>query len=122
MRKQLGKKEGKREAFSGTFVRLGTKKGWQGSVEGTVLLREIKDENKVVVADHLWFNLTKEFDCLDLKEGEIVSFNARVKEYTKGYFGWDEEKAMESPIATDYKLSYPTKIKKIGRKEKIITK
>jgi len=36
-----------------------------------------------------------------------------VKPYVKGYKGWDLEKQLLNPIQKDYKLSHPTKFRKI---------
>lgn len=48
-------------------------------------------------------------------KGDEVEFCARVTRYTKGYRGYREEAMMENPICTDYRLSNPTKVKKILR-------
>ena len=105
--KEIGSEE--RNTFFATFVRFGYKNGWNGPVE-TVLLKDIKDKNERMVADHLWLNKTKGFAELNLEEGDSVKFDARVSLYTKGYKGRDSMKQLEAPISTDYKLSYPTKI------------
>ena len=99
---------GVRRRFTGTFVRMGTKHGWKGCVENTILLKDIKDSFGKIVCDHLWFNLTKEFGSLTLKEGTVVSFDARVKSYYKGYQGYRED--VDKPVEMDFKLSHPTKV------------
>ena len=104
-RKQLGKRINQRLTFVGRFNRLGTKRGYYEDVE-TVLLTDITTAKGKPICDHLWFNLTKGFMGLELKKGDRIQFDARVKEYTKGYFGRREE--VES--YTDYKLSHPTKL------------
>lgn len=114
MRKKLGTMNGNRASFTGTFVRMGTKKGWRGDVDFTILLKDIKDESQQIVCNHLWFNYTKGFeDVGNLEEGYILSFSARVKEYEKGYFGRRED--VYKPSEIDYKLSHPTKIRKINK-------
>ena len=118
MRKELmmiGKDE--RHTFTGTFERFGVKNGYMGCPEDTVLLVDVCDEGGSIVAEHLWFNCTKGFDDLDLKQGDIVKFNARVASYRKGYFG--RRRDVYVPFSVDYKLSYPTKIKKINCKEEV---
>lgn len=110
MRKELKKIDDVRDTFTATFVRFGTKNGWNGNVEKTILLKDIKDKMGKIVAGHLWFNYTKGFYMLILNEGDVVKFNARVKEYTKGYFGHRDD--VYKPIEYDYKLSHPTKISK----------
>lgn len=118
MREKLQKIDGLRKKFRGTFVRYGAKTNFKGYREKTILLQDVECVNdKRIYCDHLWFNLTKEFAKIDLKEGDIISFHARVKEYYKGYKGYREEAQWERPIERDYKLSYPTKIKLLKRKE-----
>lgn len=109
MRKELAKIENVRDTFSGTFIRFGTKNGYKGTIT-TILLNSIRDKSGKIVTDHIWFVLTKGFAALNLKEGNIVEFRARVKEYVKGYKGYNEEKAMDAPLELDYKLSHPSKV------------
>ncbi len=99
-----------RSVFTGTFIRFGEKSGYRGPV-ATVLLKDVRDESGKRLTGHLWFNLTKGFGALDMEEGDTIEFRARVKQYTKGYNGRRED--VYVPIATDYKLSHPTKIRKI---------
>lgn len=98
-----------RHRFTATFSRFGTKNGFKGLVE-TVLLIDVKDANGNIVTNHLWFNKTKGFASLSLNEGDVVEFTARVDEYTKGYFGRRED--VYKPIEKDYRLTYPTNIKR----------
>lgn len=109
----LESKFGCRERFSGSFKRFGSKVGYKGRVETTVLLTHITDANGQFVCDHLWFNHTKGFQGIDLREGDVVEFEARVSDYVKGYMHDDyvDERTV------DYHLSYPTKIKRVAPKE-----
>lgn len=112
MRKDLEKISGNRTKFIGIFERYGTKTNFKGYPEKTILLKNVKLNSKTVT-DHIWFSMTKGFEALgELKEGEIIEFHARVKEYYKGYAGYREEIQWEKPIELDYKLSHPTKIKR----------
>ena len=112
MRKVLAAREEDRATFYGTFERVGTKNGWEGRQEHTILLRDICDQAGKRVCDHLWFNLTKAFALLNLYPGETVIFDARVKAYKKGYFGRRLE--IYKPAEIDYKLSHPTRVRKVG--------
>jgi len=114
MRKKLKQINGERRTFRGTFECFGTKNGWKGEIVPTVLLVNITTPDGELLADHLWFNLTKQFKALDLQPGDMIEFDARVKPYTKGYFGRRED--VYKPIETDYKLSHPTKVRLISRK------
>ena len=105
-----------RATYSGTFKRFGSKNGYKGLIE-TVLLLDIKNSTGDIIADHLWFNKTKGFSSLNLQEGDVVQFDARVKEYIKGYFGYDFIMQLENPPLKDYKLSHPTKLKIISKKK-----
>ena len=111
MRKQLANQEGVRETFTGKFVRYGSKNGWHGP-DKTVLLSDIKNVEGNIITDHLWFNFTKGFENLKLKENDIVQFDARVKSYVKGYMGYRDD--VWKPTMRDYKLSHPTKLKVVS--------
>jgi hypothetical protein len=109
MREALKTLYGARAEFSGTFARMGTKSRF-GHMSQTVLLRDIRDRRNQIVADHLWFSLTKGFADLNAQPGEVVHFRARVAVYTKGYFGYRDD--VDAPPSTDYKLKNPTQWRK----------
>jgi hypothetical protein len=111
MRQELRKMNDVRATFRGTFVRYGTKTNWHGYPEKTILLKDIKDTSGKVVTDHLWFNCTLGFQKLALNENDEVVFDARVKDYIKGYRGYRED-VYDKPVEVDYRLSHPTKIHK----------
>lgn len=115
MRDQLKQFAGDRYVFTGRFVRVGVKDGYMGPLD-TVLLEDIQHEGKTV-ADHLWFNRTKGFKHSHLSAGDTVEFAARCEWYEKGYKGRDEERQLMCPRQWDLKLSRPTKVKRIKRKE-----
>lgn len=109
MRKEMKELNEVRKRFRGIFERFGTKTGWEGREVTTLLLKNIIDlSTQQEITDHLWFVYTKRFQELDLKEGVIIEFDARVKEYLKGYKGYREN--VDKSIEKDYKLSHPTKI------------
>jgi hypothetical protein len=111
MRKLLAKEEGNRKKFTATFERFGKKVNYKGYSETTVLLTNIRDtETNTRVADHLWFTFTAGFEKAGLKEGCTIEFDARVKEYSKGYVN---KKIGINNRKNDFKLSHPTKIKVI---------
>jgi hypothetical protein len=110
-RKKLASDEGERKIFRATFERLGKKVNYKGYSEDTILLKNIVDAStNQLVADHLWFSYTVGFESIELREGVVLEFEARVKEYTKGYVN-RSLKIVERK--QDYKLSHPTKIKKV---------
>ena len=111
MRNQLKNLNEVRATFTGTFQRIGTKSSF-GHPKQTLLLTDVKDSEGKVVADHLWFNLTKGFASLGLTPGVTVRFDARIKKYEKGYKGYRDD-VFDSPIETDYKLSHPTRLEKL---------
>ena len=110
MRTKLQQIEDERNTFMGVFNRFGEKNGYK-SILRTVLLKDIKNKDGEIVTNHLWFNLTKGFNKLDMKQGDIIQFNARVKEYEKGYKGYRED--VYKPLEINYRLSHPTKLSKI---------
>lgn len=116
MRTKLKKFNEVRKRFKATFVRFGTKSGFKYPLPTILFENVIMLSTNKKITNHLWFNLTKQFNELDLKEGDVVEFDARVKKYIKGYQGRREELEFENPIEEDYKLSHPTKIKLLKRK------
>lgn len=112
MRKELAEiGMDERHTFTGIFERYGTKRGFKGYLLTTVLLVDVRKDNQPV-ADHLWFNLTKEFDRAELETGDKVQFDARVSIYEKGYKGYREfdDWMLDHPIEEDYRLERPTKV------------
>ena len=114
--KNLGNDE--RYTFRGIFVRTGSK---GGHTRLTVLLEDVRRKgSSKILTDHVWFNLTDGFKKLNLEPGEEVEFDARVKEYKKGYWGDNERKAKKRPEASiSYKLSNTSKIRRTGNKKSI---
>lgn len=112
MREQLRAIDGVRCTFTGIFERFGTKSAYRGPPIKTLLLRHICDPTDKEVADHVWFVVGKQFGALDLQPGDRVEFCARVREYEKGYKGRRED-VWDAPIEKDYKLSHPTKVRKV---------
>lgn len=108
MRKELKKQLGKRGSYTGTVSRFGTKTNWNGLPEPTVLLVDVKDSTGKIVCDHLWFKVGKRIQSLSLNIGNVVSFEARVTEYEKGYKGYRDD--VYSEVSIDYRLSNPTKL------------
>ncbi len=108
MRKELAKEAGQRKRFRAMFSRLGKKVNFKGYSEETVLLQHVVDiETGKVVSDHIWFSYTKGFEKVKLTEGMLLEFDARVKEYRKGYVN---TRYKINNSKNDYKLSNPTRI------------
>ena len=116
VREELQRINGERTRFTARFVRYGRKGSFRGGTKPTVLLADITDINGNVVTDHLWFNLTKGFDALKLNGNDQVEFEARVKLYIKGYRG--RRDVPDKPVKDDYKLSHPTKVKKLNARRR----
>lgn len=110
--KIIGSEE--RHTFYGTFARYGIKNGYK-SYQKTVLLVDVKNEDKKILTTHLWFNLTKGFKKLEMHPGDIVMFKGRIKPYVKGYMGRRND--IFAPIKTDYLIQYPTQIQIVKRKK-----
>jgi len=118
MRKELATREGERKKFRAVFSRVGKKTNYKGYREDTILLNDVREvETNQLVADHLWFSYSKSFEKILLSEGTRIEFEARVKEYTKGYVN---KRYHIHKRTTDYKLSHPTKIKKLDNKSGIV--
>ena len=109
MRSGLRGDLGQRKRFKAIFVRIGKKSGFKGRSEETMLLKNVTDaETGKLLTDHVWLNLTESFLAAGIQEGMTIEFEARVKEYTKGYvnrrYDVDQQKK-------DLRLSHPTKFR-----------
>ncbi|MFL5772834.1 MAG: hypothetical protein ACJ75F_06740 [Flavisolibacter sp.] len=111
MRKELASSRNKRESFTATFIRFGSKQHHRGTTATTLLFQGVKNAAGITVADHLWFTMTKGFEQCGLHPGDHIAFEARVTSYSKGYKGLPKEIRKTSQ---DYKLSHPTKITKLN--------
>ncbi len=111
MRKELANSAGERKKYRAYFERIGKKTNYKGYSEETILLKNIVDvETTLVVADHIWFTYTQGFVKARIQPGDVIEFEARSKPYSKGYANralkvYNKKK--------DYKLSNPTKIRKV---------
>lgn len=115
MRERLKEIEGVRQRFTATFVRFGSKKAYKGPPIKTLLFEDVKDKYKNDYCDHIWFTDTKGFQKLNLQSGDKISFDARVKPYTKGYRGRRDDYDDyydHKPVSKDYKLSHPNNLVK----------
>lgn len=108
MRKRLESNKGARKKFHAVFSRFGKKVSFSGYSDQTVLLIDIRDaETQEKLADHVWFAYTRGFENIQLRPGARVEFEARIKEYKKGYVN---RRYKINQRKLDYKLSYPTRI------------
>lgn len=112
MRTKLGEQEGERKKFRAIFKRIGKKTTYTGYREDTILLHDVREADTLTpIADHVWFSYTKGFEKINLTENCVIEFEARVKSYRKGYIN---KSLGLTNRASDYKLSHPTRIKKIA--------
>lgn len=73
-------------SFTGVFKRKGCDKRFRD--RKTVLITDIKiilEGEEIFLTDHVWVPLSKRWKSVekDLKEGDILTFDAEVKEYYK---------------------------------------
>ena len=118
MRKEL-KKIGceERHTFTAIVEKFSLKNGFRGLPLRTILLTNVMHEG-IVVANHVWLTCGKRFYSAILLPGDLIQFDARIKEYEKGYKGRKID--VHKPIKKDFCLSYPTKIKVLKRHYKRI--
>jgi hypothetical protein len=112
MRKLLKQQEGRRGEFRGTVAQFGTKSANLGPDLPTMLLRDVKNEMGQIVTDHLWMTVGTQLSRVNMQVGEELVFAARVTRYEKGYKG-SREGVFAAPPATDYRLSYPTNVRRV---------
>ena len=118
MRKEL-KKIGsdERHTFTAIVEKFSLKSGYRGLPLRTILLTSVRCEG-TAVAHHVWLTCGKRFYSAIVLPGDLIQFDARIKEYEKGYKGRKID--VHKPIKKDFCLSYPTKIKVLKRRYKRI--
>ncbi|MEM4261134.1 MAG: hypothetical protein QXG00_07870 [Candidatus Woesearchaeota archaeon] len=104
MRKSIQVLESERKQFTGVFVSFGTS-------PKIVLINDITDINGNVILSHAWLSFKKNEEVGVLKEGDLVSFNARCKvKYTQ------HRTDMNNSNKKRYILSHPSKISRLLEK------
>lgn len=70
-----------------------------------VLLKHIQDVQFKPLADHLSITDRRSLQRMEsLKEGDLIVFSARVREYVRGYLGDDVDLRLKHPYSIDYTL------------------
>ena len=110
MRKKLKEIENERQSFTAVYVRTGNKRLKKTCIkDATVLIKNVKNKEGKVVADHLWIDNIDDFSKLKLATGDVISFSAKARAYLKG--SWESGKKF------DFSLSYPRQAKLIKKKD-----
>ena len=92
-----------RNRYIANVGRMGIMNPYKDELQRTMVLHNVKRaDTGEVVADHVWLKVYTTLENLDLRQGDVISLNARVKPYMKGYY-------LDAP-ELDYCLSYPSKI------------
>jgi hypothetical protein len=95
MRKELIELQNQKLKFYGKLQRYGLKNQYIGGQIPTMLLTEIELDIKTAILpslkiDHIWLNVGKTVISKDVPELSIISFQAWVKPYRKGYINYSE--------------------------------
>ena len=106
-RHKLRDLDGQRFRVKATVERFGTKRGWKGRVDQTLLLTDVTDAaNGNPLTDHLWMKAG--VWSKGLNPGDVIAFDARVDAYLKGYLGRREN--IYAPPSRDWHLEFPSKV------------
>ena len=113
-KKRLREFKGKRLRFKGRVERFGLRNlpgTYRGFKKRTVLIVDLENEKTgEVIADHAW--LDTGLWSKGILAGYVISFEAKVLKYEKGYKGFAHHKAFsESAIKMDYRLHKPSKMR-----------
>jgi hypothetical protein len=115
MREELKKINRIRDRFNAIVSRFGERTSY-GYTKQTMLVidvRRVRDNKRMT--DHVWMIVGKTLERLQLTPGDIIEFDARVTPYKKGYRGRRED-IDAPPPSIDYRLSFPTKVRKMPAK------
>ncbi len=111
MRESLKKLNGERKTFIGTFEQYSSRK-YSVAYRKTALIKNIKDINGKFISDHAWVACNENFnDIGNLTKGDVIQFNAKIKEYIKGYWDLREEINIIKPYEKDYKFDELKKVR-----------
>ena len=115
MRLQLAMREGERDIYTATFIQYGraiaVERGQPRRRKANALVKDVKTEAGLYVADHLWVSDTAEMIALDVQKFDELSFSAIPTSYQRGKFSSIAE------IVTDYKLTGILEVKIIGKED-----
>lgn len=118
-REALAGKKGRRLRFQATFVRTGVQRdAYTSKPDGgdTLLFRDITYRG-TVLCDHIWMPYAKVFrDLGPLVAGDVLTFEAGVGSYTRGYRGRNPYVLERSPpMRTNYHLVNPRDAEFVAR-------
>ena len=94
IRKNLKKLKDEKVMLTGTVERYGLKKEYIGGKSITLCLTDVQVRNKdgeVETIDHAWIKVGKTLAQKNIPTGSVLQMNCHVKEYFKGYVGFDRE-------------------------------
>lgn len=113
--KDLGSRD--RHTFIATFERYGKKPGWF-TPGNTALFKNVKlTDSEEILTDHIWLTVGKQlFELGELKQGDIIQFNARVGEYFHKFF--DKDYMFEPEYSLDFRLYRANKLVVLNREVK----
>lgn len=110
MRKNLEDVNQQRMRFRATVGRTGSKIGYTGKAEPTIVFEDVSfAETGEPAASHVWFKCG--LWSGRLHEGQTVEFDARVMPYRKGYRGHRDNVIDAPPPSIDFHLTRPTKVR-----------
>ncbi len=121
MRTTLQGLVGSKRQFIAVFEEYGIFIG-KDIVGRTIRLSSLSDSSGRELATHVWINYTGGFDVAgEFEKGDIVTFEARIRGYMKGYC-WEEiDKRLQSSPSMDYFLAFPRNVQRIGKREQNIS-
>jgi len=120
MRTALQGLVGSKRQFIAVFEQYGSYIG-KDVVGRTILLSSLSDSTGRKLAGHVWINYTAAFDAAgDFEKGDVITFEALVRGYVKGYRGAEIDKRLQSPPSLDYFLAFPRNVQKVGKWEQNI--
>lgn len=111
--KQLIDNKNELRSYTGMFYKYSVRRTRGGSYKRTVLIKNIRDSDNRLIADHVWFRCTTDFVILGiLEKGDILQFKSRIKMYLKGYVnvkeGIDNRR-------TEYTFTQPSSVKMVKK-------
>jgi len=120
MREGLMAFDGQRLAVTAMVERFGCRARFSDVFEETLLLRNVRTIDGVLLADHLWLFMGARFGAVDPQPGDVLCFTARVRPYVKHKLVSRRNGRLQRIRHTlDYGLNYPTRVSKLAMAQEV---
>jgi hypothetical protein len=116
MREALRPLEGLRITIIGRVAKFGCRPLGFNLYGETVMLEGVTGGDGALLIDHVWINVGARMETLDIRMGDVLTFTARVRPYTKHQrVVWKNGTFKFTHATLDYKLANPSRVTRLAQ-------